>query len=394
MSDKKPLKVVVLARRVKWPLKYHSREEFINRMEYLSTKFKVFHIISMNTKEKNLPITDLHEGEINYHGIPWNLLTSIYFLMKIKKINPDIIFVDVVGYGKKVLPALMITSAKIIIFVQGFVGIDKRLIDDKNKVTRNIKKILTIIETKALFKVADKIFCVSDALKNFLKQEYRIKSDKVIFIPHSMEYVKREVCKIDGFDDWLEKSEIKKILIPKNRIILSTGKLSKTKRFDLVIKSFYLAQKKLKNAFLIIAGKGLELENLKKLKEYLEIHKKIFFIGEIPRSFVLKLIQKSNLFLFTSWTEGFGKSYVEALALGIPLICSQNEIIMEVTDKNGAVIIDSDDPQVYAKKMVEILENKNKYNELKEKGRKNVDKYLQYTEKERYDLIINAICKS
>ena len=175
-----------------------------------------------------------------------------------------------------------------------------------------------------------------------------------------MEYVSKEINKIDGFNRWIEKSDIKNILVSENRIIFSSGKLSKSKRFDLAISSFYYAQKKLKNVFLIIAGRGPELRNLKKMKEYSEIQEKIFFIGEIPRSFVLKLIQKSDLFLFTSKSEGFGKSYVEALALGCPVICSKNETTMEVTDTKGAVIIDSDDPRLYAEKIAEVLQNKQK----------------------------------
>jgi len=393
MSNEKSLRVVVLARRVRWFLKYHSREEFINRMEYMAKNFESFHIISMNTKESNLPIGECKKGEINYHGIPLNIFTSIYFLIKIKKINPDIIFVDVTGYGKKVLMPLVIVNAKKIIFVQGFYGIDERLIEDKNIILRYFKKVKTSIETKILFKVSARIFCVSESLKNFLLQKYRLKEEKVIFIPHSMEYVVKEINKTDGFNEWIEKSDIKKILIPENRIIFSTGKLSKLKRFDLVIKSFYYTQKKLKNAFLIIAGQGPELRNLKKMKEYLEIQGKIFFIGEIPRSFVLKLIQKSDLFLFASKSEGFGKSYVEALALDCPLICSRNETVIEVTDTEGAVIIDFENPQLYAEKIVEVLQNKEKYNKLKENGRKSVNRYLQYPEKDRYNLIIKEIYK-
>ena len=103
MINNKHFKIIVLARGVRWPLINHSREEFVSRMEFFAKSFDELHIVSINSAGSDLPIGDFNQDGISYHGISSNVLTSFYFSKVLKKISPDAIFIDVVGYGKKVL---------------------------------------------------------------------------------------------------------------------------------------------------------------------------------------------------------------------------------------------------------------------------------------------------
>lgn len=393
MINNKHFKIIVLARGVRWPLINHSREEFVSRMEFFAKAFDELHIVSINGAGSDLPIGDFNQDGISYHGIPSNVLISFYFSKALKKISPDAIFIDVVGYGKNVLLSLIFCNAKIILFVQGFIGIDDSLINNSNPILRYISKVVTIFQTQVLLARVNKILCVSRALEKFLCNKYRVNPRRVVFIPHSMEYVEREINAEDGFVDWLLQSNIKFILQPENRVLFSTGKLSKNKGFDVTIKSFYCAQQKIKNLYLIIAGSGPEFESLKQLGDELGLNRKLFFIGMIPRSFVLKLIKKSDMFLFNSITEGFGKSYVEALALGCPLVCSKNEAIMEVTNNESAIILESRNSEDISNVIVELFQNPNKYIKLKKNGRESVISFIGYKEKDRYELIVKEVKK-
>jgi len=88
---------------------------------------------------------------------------------------------------------------------------------------------------------------------------------------------------------------------------------------------------KIKNFKLLIAGNGIEKIKLKRLSEKLNISSKIKYFGFLKD--VKPVLKPSNLYINSSYFEGFPNSVVEAINYGIPVICSQshgriNEILL------------------------------------------------------------------
>ena len=82
---------------------------------------------------------------------------------------------------------------------------------------------------------------------------------------------------------------------------------------------------------MLIAGDGIEKLKLKRLSEKLNISSKIKYFGFLKD--VKPILKLSNLYVNTSYFEGFPNSVVEAINHGIPVICSQshggiNEILL------------------------------------------------------------------
>ncbi len=103
--------------------------------------------------------------------------------------------------------------------------------------------------------------------------------------------------------------------------VLSVGQLVSIKGFPLVLHAFakHLAYHPLSR--LTIVGDGQQRAELESLTKKLNISHAVNFAGQIPRSRVLEIMAESDVFLFPSF-EGAGMVVIEAMAKGLPVVCS------------------------------------------------------------------------
>ena len=80
-----------------------------------------------------------------------------------------------------------------------------------------------------------------------------------------------------------------------------------------------------------------------------------------------KIIGGSELFLFLSLVEGFGLPPIEAMQLGVPVICSDTSSLPEVVG-DAAIKVNPNDYSSVAYEIRELLASEEKRNELCEKG--------------------------
>ena len=104
-----------------------------------------------------------------------------------------------------------------------------------------------------------------------------------------------------------------------------------------------------------------------KMEEFKKIHclQNIHFIEGITE--LTPKYLSSDLFIITSKFEGLPLSAIEATSLSLPIIwreMSDPTSSFMIEDKNG-YIIPSRDPKLFADKIIEILNNKEKLIELK-----------------------------
>lgn len=122
-------------------------------------------------------------------------------------------------------------------------------------------------------------------------------------------------------------------------MILSVGELSKRKNHEIIIR----ALQKLKNKKIryFIAGEGELKSYLQKLIEDLGLDKKVSLLGY--RTDIPELCQAADFFALPSYQEGLSVALMEAMANGLPCICSDirgnNDLIVQ--DKGGYRITDS-----------------------------------------------------
>lgn len=103
-------------------------------------------------------------------------------------------------------------------------------------------------------------------------------------------------------------------------LILSVGELNKNKNHEVVIRA--LAKIKDTTIHYVIAGTG-ELNNyLENLAMGLGVSERVHLLGY--RTDIAELYRASDVCILPSIREGLGLAALEGMAIGLPLICSDN----------------------------------------------------------------------
>ncbi len=86
------------------------------------------------------------------------------------------------------------------------------------------------------------------------------------------------------------------------------------------------------------------------------------------------LFKNAKVLLFLSVIEGFGLPPLEAMELGVPVICSNRTSLPEVM-KDAGVLVDPDDSKACAAALYEMLRDEDKRQDFIKKGYENLDNF-------------------
>jgi phosphatidylinositol alpha 1,6-mannosyltransferase len=141
---------------------------------------------------------------------------------------------------------------------------------------------------------------------------------------------------------WLSEKE------QRNKILLFLGRLGFEKRVDLLIQAFAMLRMKQPNCSLIIAGDGPDavVDSLKRLAEPIpNIHFTGFLLGEMKAN----VLASCDVFCSPSPYETFGRTVVEAMASGIPVVTVNSGAVSEyVLDQVNGYLVPADSAEALA----------------------------------------------
>lgn len=145
-------------------------------------------------------------------------------------------------------------------------------------------------------------------------------------------------------------------------VFICISRLSKIKNIDLIIKAFKKFNNSVTNSELRIIGIGSEKKKLMELCKDLKIDQNVKFYGRKLRHQIIEEINLSNVMVYASNFETFGVIFVEALALGRPVLSSDCGSINEIINKKAGIIIKNNSVENFANGMKSIYENYENYN--------------------------------
>ena len=154
--------------------------------------------------------------------------------------------------------------------------------------------------------------------------------------------------------------------------VVFAGRLVWEKGVDILLKAFALVKEHVAEAELIIAGQGVETENLKLLAEELGIAKSVKWLGHIPR---LELEQHFNVawvqVVPSLWAEPFGNVTTEAMMRGTAVIASATGAQPEiVNNKETGFLVPPGDIAALTNALLKLLSNRELAEEMGQSGRK------------------------
>ena len=102
----------------------------------------------------------------------------------------------------------------------------------------------------------------------------------------------------------------------------------------------------------------------------------------LPRYDMIRYLQHATIFAFPSQYEGFGLSVLEALACGLPVVCSDNSSLPEVTGE-AAILLPPSNPLAWASAFSRILNTPELDKKMREAAVKQAENFSWQTAAEK-----------
>lgn len=203
----------------------------------------------------------------------------------------------------------------------------------------------------------DKIICVSESARQSFLSLYPHLSDKVIFIYNSVD---------DNHIKELADDVKANVPFSDNTFnILSVGRFSPTKQFDLIPKIVSELKKITSKPFCwyVIASTEECLQDmLEKIEKY-DVSREVILLGAKDNPY--PYFKKSDLFVCTSESESFSYVIAESKVLHVPVLCNNIPVAKEVvSDEEGWISSIADMPGTLSRI---IDKNNGIYTSVKEK---------------------------
>lgn len=145
----------------------------------------------------------------------------------------------------------------------------------------------------------------------------------------------------------------------RDKSIVAACRLTEQKNLPMLIKAFSRLSFEFQDYNLYIYGQGELEEQLKRLTKELGLEKRVFFPGFTND--IHNIIRKSTMYVSSSNYEGISNSMLEALAMGVPCVCTDCPVggtrMIIKNMKNGILIPVNDDEALY-KGMKTIITNR------------------------------------
>ncbi len=150
------------------------------------------------------------------------------------------------------------------------------------------------------------------------------------------------------------RDNLKSELGLKGKVILYVGRLESFKGVHLLFEAFHLITEMIQNVSILLVGSGSEEAKLKEYCEQRNFSDKVKFVGHKQPKEVPKYYAVADLLVFPTLGDTFGFVVNEALASGLPVICSPFAGAADLIEvgKNGYIV-----NPCYTEKLAALLAN-------------------------------------
>ncbi|PKH03418.1 hypothetical protein CXF72_06305 [Psychromonas sp. MB-3u-54] len=161
---------------------------------------------------------------------------------------------------------------------------------------------------------------------------------------------------LNGIDVDSIAAHIRPVSERRRHRIICVGRMIGLKRQSLLLEAMPKLIKRQPEIELLFVGSGSDEQKLKDLTKKLFIEQHVKFMGWLSREETMKTIASSSVMVIPSSQEGFGLVVAEALALDIPIVCSDIPVFKEVAG-DTALMFKTGDSQSLTDAIIDVFEN-------------------------------------
>ncbi|MCY3595495.1 MAG: N-acetyl-alpha-D-glucosaminyl L-malate synthase BshA [Rhodothermaceae bacterium] len=201
------------------------------------------------------------------------------------------------------------------------------------------------------------------AVSNFLRQETYDAFDIEVPIKVIPNFIDTEHFRR------LEKEHFRSaICAPGQKVVVHVSNFRRVKNVSHVVEVFHRILQEGISAKLLLVGDGPDRSNVEQLTRDLGIQRAVRFLGK--QDPVQEILSIADLFLLTSGSESFGLAPLEAMACGVPVVCSDVGGLPELVEGSEAgFLCPLGDIQAFAKACIKVLTDDSLHAEMAQHAR-------------------------
>lgn len=278
----------------------------------------------------NIPCGRIPEFILNNVRI-WGL-KKLYENIKSKYGKPDIIHAHFLQYGY-VSTCVFAEKQIPLVLTEHLSAMNQKILNSK----------LMRLGKKTYSKMG-KVITVSNPLAENIKEKFGVEAVVIPNIVDTTSFIyKDKKTKNNSFN------------------FVSTGGLIERKGMNLLIEAFNIAFKGNNEVKLYIYGEGPERNKLEKLIREYQLAGQIYLMGLVDRKEIANKMSESDCFILVSRLETFGVVYIEAMAMGLPVIATRCGGPEDFVNKENGILIPNIDINEIAKSMRYLYQNIDRY---------------------------------
>ncbi len=259
------------------------------------------------------------------------------------------------------------------------------LIEIVNNPKENFKGIKKIVTTFYIKKMIKKSIGVSYITRSVLQDLYPAKN-KI-----TASYLTNDIDEELLFSP----KTFSKIEYPFKLVHVSNNIEDNSKGHMTVLKTIKFLNDKGYDVSCTFIGDGSKVDFFRNMAEDFGIIDKIVFSGRISdKKDMIFELRKHDLFIFPSYSEGLGRVNLEAQLSGLPILSSRVGGIIELL--NSDYLFEPNDYVSYSEKIINLINNPDKLEQMSLENHYNVKKYLgkeNYLKRENFYKKINKKVK-
>jgi glycosyltransferase involved in cell wall biosynthesis len=205
-------------------------------------------------------------------------------------------------------------------------------------------------------KRADGVICVSEYTASEARRLLDVPEEKIAVTPHGVDPVFHERPSDRDVDETLRRMRL-----PRGGI-LYVGSSEKRKNLVTLVMAYMTLARRVRTPPLVLAGPGSDWAQGGSY-----VGPQIVATGYLERAEVRALMAASRLLVLPSLEEGFGLPVVEAMAAGLPVVCSRGSALAEVAG-DAASLVDPHDVNGLAHAIERVLHDDALADDLRARG--------------------------
>jgi len=210
---------------------------------------------------------------------------------------------------------------------------------------------------------ASHIITVSENSKKEIAEYYKVPADKITVVTPSIDHAVYNPRPSQQIAMVKSKYNIDK------PYFLSVCTLEPRKNLIGVLNAFSQLPEDIKKKYALVLAGGKGWLDGELLEKYENLSRKYTIIrtGYVLDEDLPALYSGAYLFLYPSFYEGFGMPILEAMACGVPVICSDNSSIPEVAE-GASIMLKAEDTDGLTESIIKLLNDKKLYKHIKHNG--------------------------